>query len=113
MSDKIWLIGPIIAGIGILAVIICSIIGCIRRNRMQTIISGQAFSKNNTVLATAQAPPFGTSFNNGFNPAINFNNNSNAGMLNSPISMATPYDPLNPINNNIAMGMQQPLMNNF
>jgi hypothetical protein len=27
--------------------------------------------------------------------------------------MAAPYDPLNPINNNIAGGMQQSLMNNF
>jgi hypothetical protein len=40
-------------------------------------------------------------------------NNSNMGMLNTPMPMAAPYDPLNPINNNIAGGMQQSLMNNF
>jgi hypothetical protein len=113
MSDYIWLIAPIIGGLGILGVIICSIIGCVRRNQMQTTISGQAFSKNNTVIATAQATPVGGPFNNGFNPAMNMMNNSNMGMLNTPMPMAAPYDPLNPINNNIAGGMQQSLMNNF
>jgi hypothetical protein len=113
MSDYIWIIGPIGAGLSIIGLIVCCIVGCIRKNKMQTTISTQAFSKNNTYIATAQATPIGVPFNDGFNPAMNMMNTSNMGMLNSPMPITTPYDPLNPINDNISSGIQQSLMKNF